>query len=470
MPQPFKDALVIPLLKKKTLDIELKNFRPISNLTFLSKVLERIVIDQMSQHCERLDLNEKLQSAYRRGHSTETALLKVCDDIFRGFEKQHVTIMAMLDLSAAFDTVDHSIFLQRLSADFGIEGSALNWMKSYLSNRSQQVIINGKRSGKVSLETGFPQGGGAGPWAYSRYTQPIAQIVHSFNTLYHFFADDSQLYKSFQAISNAIQQSAKMALEQCIASIAQWMFANRLKLNMDKTEFITFGTRQQLDKVCFEAIDVCNNTIQASPVVRNLGVHLDQELKMKAHVSHVVKTSYIHIRKIRSIKKFLTIDSLKILVSCFILSRLDYCNSLLYGTTEDTLDRLQKVQNAAARLIFGLRKHDHITDTLKKLHWLPIRSRIEYKIAIITYKTLHGDGPQYLKELLVPIQHQRSLRSSKKCLLKVPKFKLESGGKRSFSYAAPIVWNSLPEDLKSMNISSFKRNLKTFLFRKAYQC
>ena len=137
MPQPYKEALVIPLLKKKNLDVDFKNFRPISNLPFLSKVLERIVIDQMSQHCETAELNEKMQSAYRRGHSTETALLKVCDDILRGFEKQHVTIMALLDLSAAFDTVDHAIFLDRLSKDFGIGGHPLDWMKSYLSNRSQ---------------------------------------------------------------------------------------------------------------------------------------------------------------------------------------------------------------------------------------------------------------------------------------------------------------------------------------------
>ncbi len=424
----------------------------------------------MSKHCEDLELNEKMQSAYRRGHSTETALLKVCDDILRGFEKQHVTSMALLDLSAAFDTVDHTIFLNRLSTDFGIEGRALDWMKSYLSSRSQQVIVNGTRSEKVSLVTGFPQGGGAGPWAYSRYTQPVAKLVQLFHILYHFFADDSQIYKSFPTASNASQQSAKTALEQCIASIAQWMLSNRLKLNMDKTEFITFGTRQQLDKLCFDEINVCGDTIRASPNVRNLGVHLDQELKMKTHVSHVIKSAYMHLRKIRSIKKFLSKNSLKTLVNCFILSRLDYCNSLLFGTSDETLDRLQRVQNAAARLIYGLKKNDHITQTLKELHWLPIRSRIDYKIALITYKTLHGDGPEYLRELLDPVQHQRSLRSSEKNLLKIPKFKLKSGGKRSFSFAAPTIWNSLPNELKSMGLASFKKNLKTFLFRKAYNC
>ena len=134
-------------------------------------------------------------------------------------------------------------------------------------------------------------------------------------------------------------------------------------------------------------------------------------------MSQVIKSAYYHIRRIRSIKKYLGKDSLKTLVNCFILSRLDYCNSLLFGISDETLDRLQKVQNAAARLIYGLRKNEHITDTLNELHWLSIRFRIDYKIALITYKTLNGDGPEYLKELLTPPpQNQKSFRSSKKNL------------------------------------------------------
>ena len=206
--------------------------------------MERIAIEQMSKHCEDLDLTEPMQSAYRRGFSTETALLKVCDDILQGFEKQQVSSMALLDLSAAFDTVDHAIFLNRLSTDYAIEGRPREWMKSYLSDRYQQVVVNGAKSEKVNLETGFPQGGGAGPWAYSRYTQPVAKIIRLFQILYHFFADDSQIYKLFSTASKVDQHNAKTALEQCIERIAQWMFSNRLKFNMDKTEFITFGTRQ----------------------------------------------------------------------------------------------------------------------------------------------------------------------------------------------------------------------------------
>ena len=212
MPSSFKQALVVPLLKKPNASIESKNFRPVSNLTFLSKVIERIVIDQMSAHCEHHNLNEKLQSAYRRHHSTETSLLKVTDDIFRNFDRQEVTIMALLDLSAAFDTVDHAIYIDRLASEYGIEGTPQKWMSSYLSHRSQQVVVNSERSEKVELSRGFPQGGGAGPWAYSRYTQPISRVIQLFSILYHFFADDTQLYKHFSSSTVQAQTFAKNAL------------------------------------------------------------------------------------------------------------------------------------------------------------------------------------------------------------------------------------------------------------------
>ena len=256
VPSAFREALVIPLLKKSNAQIEFKNFCSISNLPFLSKISERVAIDHMSSYCETRNLNEPLQSAYCRGHSTETALLKVCNDILSIMDKGEVTTMAMLDLSAAFDTVHYTIFLNRLMEDFSICGTPLDWMVSYLSDRSQQAVINGTRSDSVSLSTGFPQGGGAGPWAYSRYTQPVSRIIQLLTILYHFFADDTQLYKSFKPSSIEQQTAAINSIELCIKRVSEWMFTNRLKLNMDKTEFTIFGTHQQLSKVCCDSISV----------------------------------------------------------------------------------------------------------------------------------------------------------------------------------------------------------------------
>ena len=191
---------------------------------------------------------------------------------------------------------------------------------------------------------------------------------------------------------------------------------------------------------------------------------------MRPHVINTVKFCNMKLRQLRSIRKYLTPSTVKILVHAFIISKLDYGNSLLFGISEELLDMLQRIQNSAARLITGQRRSEHITPTLKALHWLPIRSRITYKIALITYKSLHGNGPKYLSEQLVWKDTPRTLRSSSEKLLKVPKTKLKSAGDRSFNYAAPTVWNNPPAHLRiSESLVNFKKNRKTHLFKLVYE-
>ena len=200
VPACFKSALVTPLLKKPTLDHNsLKNYRPVSNLAFLSKILEKIVLDQLISHLETNKLSYILQSAYRAQlHSTETALHKVMNDILTDCDSGNVSLLNLLDLSAAFDTIDHSILLQRLEITFGVSGTALEWFKSYLSNRHQAVVIKGKKSSDHLLKYNVPQGSELGPVLFNLYTQPLVQEFAKFNLKYHFYADDTQLYDSVQ--------------------------------------------------------------------------------------------------------------------------------------------------------------------------------------------------------------------------------------------------------------------------------
>ena len=163
-PSVYKSAVVRPLLKKPSLDANcLKNFRPVSNLPFFSKLLEKIVLSQIIQHLNQNNLLDSHQSAYRAGHSTETALLKVANDLLLALDKKHVSVLSLLDLSAAFDTIDHSLLLTRLHNSFGISHTALAWFKSYLTDRSQTVSINGYHSDPSPLSFGVPQGSVLGP-------------------------------------------------------------------------------------------------------------------------------------------------------------------------------------------------------------------------------------------------------------------------------------------------------------------
>ena len=464
-PSIFKTALVKPLLKKPSLDHnDLKNYRPVSNLPFLSKVIERIVLLQLNEHLLSNNLLNPLQSAYRPYHSTETALLKIINDLLTAIDNGKITLLTLLDLSAAFDTIDHNILLKRLQHTCGITESALSWFNSYLSERTQIVTINGFQSNASPLSFGVPQGSVLGPVLFVLYTEPLFNLVKKHLIHHHAFADDNQLYKDTNPhnINQTIED-----MQNCITDVKMWMTANKLQLNDCKTEVILISSPRLSTKLALPpSMHVGNSDILFSPSVKNLGVTLDCNLNMAEHVQRTCKAAYIQLRQISSIRHFLTSSATQTLVSTLILSRLDYCNALLSGCPKHLTDRLQHVQNAAARLVFKAKKFDHVQPLLRKLHWLPITSRIQYKISSICFKSVVGIGPQYLTDLLHQYIPRRPLRSSSDSrLLCVPRVSTKTFGERSFSYIGPTSWNHLPFDLRhSKSLSTFRHSLKTHLF------
>ena len=468
VPKQLKQAIVTPIPKKPNL-IEFANFRPISNLPFLSKLMERIAIKQLSEYCESNNLEEPYQSAYRRGLSTETALLKIMNDLLLNMDNQQVSLLVLLDMSAAFDTIPHDLFLDRLQHAFGLSGSALEWFRSYFKDRYQRTLINDEMSNQDELEIGLPQGSGAGPFGYKSYTKPMGQLIRSLclDILYHMFADDNQLYNSLSPNSLDSQLAAKASIEHCINALSKWLHINQLKLNESKTELVLIGKKTHISKMTYDAITIGGEEIRATPCAKNLGVYIDQELSMRHQINSVVKSCNVQLRILWSIRKFLDIESAKTLAISLVMSKLDYCNSLYFGLPKTLINELQRVQNSAARFVLNMRKYDHISAALKHLHWLPIQYRIEYKIALLTYKTLNGNEPHYLKDLLDESPTPRQTRSKTK--LKIPRTKLKSAGDRAFSVAAPSIWNALPSQVTdSSSILGFKKLLKTHYFRKAY--
>ena len=201
----------------------------------------------------------------------------------------------------------------------------------------------------------------------------------------------------------------------------------------------------------------------------NLGVMFDECLKMNEHITAVCRTSYFHLRNVRTLKPFLSYKALLTVVHAFITSRIDYGNSLLYGISDHNLNRLQRVQNSAARIVTNTSKYDHITPVLYKLHWLPVRYRIHYKIILTTFKAIHGLSPSYITELIRIKDYHRSLRSSSCITLLVPTSRLKTFGDSSFSVAAPKLWNALPNNIKnSKSVDCFKSLIKTHLFNVAF--
>ena len=203
--------------------------------------------------------------------------------------------------------------------------------------------------------------------------------------------------------------------------------------------------------------------------VKNLGVYFDNALTMESHVNHLCKCLHLELRKIHQMSAVLDTNSIKQLVVSYMFSKLDYCNVLLSHIPQELIDKLQKIQNHAARLITKTPVRSHITPSLIKLHWLPVRTRLDFKTAVLCYRYFHGIAPPYFSKMIdcyVPSRNLRS-RSQMKLAVKQPKF-VKIGG-RAFSFFAPSFWNNLPYELKSMpTITSFKAQLKTYLFKKAY--
>lgn len=259
-------------------------------------------------------------------------------------------------------------------------------------------------------------------------------------------------------------------LAACTADVRQWYMQNGLQLNPDKSEALVIGTTNQLHatKTSLTTVSIAGVDLPVVDEMKVLGVVLDKRLSFDSHATSVVRACNYHAWAIRHIRHLLSTDLAVTLVCSLILSRLDYCNSVLYGAPSGSIQKLQRVQNTAARITLQAARRAPAEPLLQQLHWLPVRQRIEYKLATLTHKISHTAMPSYLSIHINSRQPTRQLRSSSKPLLSKPTTRTQFAD-RAFRCSAPAVWNSLPADIiDCSSLTAFKTKLKTYLFRVAF--
>ena len=297
MPDHWKTALVLPLLKKLGLDLIIiivpDHWKTALVLPLLKKlgldliiiiIIISLLLSQLSTHCAANAPLPENQSSYREHHSTETALLKVKNDILLSIDRQEVTLLVLIDLSAAFDTIDHRILLETLEKDFGVIGDTQNRLASYLSERKHRILIKNHKSDSFNLESGVPQGSCLGPVLFLLYAAGLFKIIDKHLPNYklptttnylHSYADDTQIYLSFRPHPPVSQDAALGSIENCVADVRAWMLSNRLLINDTKTEFVIIGSRQQMSEIHIDQITVGESTIEVVKMVRNHGSWFD---------------------------------------------------------------------------------------------------------------------------------------------------------------------------------------------------
>ena len=455
----IKESVLDPLIKKAGLDAEAKkNFRPVNDLLFMSKLVERCADEQVDSHMTSHNLHENSQFAYKQHHNTELMMLGVTDEVLRGFDENQATVIIFLDLSAAFDTIDVDKLLEIMYEEIGLGGTVLKWFRSFLEGRTQRVKIDGQYSESMNVPCGAPQGSVLGPKCFNINVRSQPMVFKRCMFSSSSFADDSNGRKQF-ALTFQFNVLTHDVIE-CLNEIVKWSNSHFMKINPEKTEILLLCPSSINDEVIIRGVIYEGQCIRFSKEVKNVGVWLDMNLRMDKHINYVTSHCYKILKDIGRISKCLEQSHLENIVHAVVSHRLDYCNSLFMNIEKDHLFKLQKVQNAAAKLILGKRKRESASQALKQLHWLNVDARVTFKILLLVYKILNGFCP-----------HDFGLRykgfngrPNDFLLLQTPTFKTKYGN-RVFAYHGSRLWNALPLKVRSEdNIDKFKKDVKTILF------
>lgn len=451
VPIKWKHAIVSPLYKSGDQN-DPSNYRPISLLCIMSKVLEKVVADQLYEYLSINRLLSNTQHGFRKQLSTETALNNMHEQLYENIDKNRISLLSLCDLSKAFDSVSHHILFEKMNS-LNIDNF---WFVNYLSDRTQSVKIQGHISTKKNVEYGVPQGSVIGPLLFNIYVNDLNSVSQDSKLVQ--FADDAQFLctGTVDDLETLVRQA-----EATLGRAIQYFSENGLKINSSKTKCIFIGSRNYVDRIP-DAIEikVGLSSIKPSSTVNNLGVTMDSVLSFENHMEKICAKASGVLYFLNRNKGLMDDKTRRVVVESLAMSLFSYCSTIWGSCSRESLNKLQKIQNFAAKVADGGgRKFDRATPFIRKLGWLKINEQVNYDAIMFIYKMLKQDLPMPIVSLSrVSELRERNTRQGNNLVVPPTRTRIAD---RSIAVRGPMLWNKLPNVMKNMDRPSlFKKELK----------
>ena len=450
VPDKLKIAKVIPIYKKDDKSIP-NNYRPISLLSILNKVMEKLMYQRVIEFLNKFKIIYEYQFGFRKDHSTVQAVIEIVDNILEELDKNNIIAGIYLDLSKAFDTVDHKILLYKLK-HYGIRGLPLDWFKSYLTNRTQYTFINGTKSNLQPVQYGVPQGSVLGPLLFLIYVNDVASATGP-NKL-RLFADDSNV---FCIDKNASTLKNKMI--SVITSLSEWFSANKLTINMTKTAYTIF-TKADTVPEQLNSINVLQTKINRTASAKYLGLLLDEKLIWQEHIDDLIAKITKIIQAFKIVRNYVGPDNKKALYYAYVNSRIQYGIELFSMTNNPALKKLQIKQNRALKALYNKEYRTPTIELHKETKTLLIRDLAKLNIAKFVYKQRNNETPTAFKNYYTENRTIHPHNTRHACDLHTHT-KKGTYGRKTIKYRGAICWNNIqPKIRKSKTVKVFARQVK----------
>ena len=456
VPNCTKHAKVTPIHKKNS-KLEVGNYRPISILPTISKILEKAVHSQVEHHCKEHNLIYHLQSGFRPGYSTSTCLTYLHDQVRTQIEKGNYVGLVMLDVQKAFDSVNHAHLCEKIK----LAGIEPDWFISYLNNRKQIVLANGVSSSEQHIKCGVPQGSILGPWCYLIYCNDMPVCVKTSTVI--LYADDTILLASAKNLD-----TVRDVLTEDMSRCFHWLSDNKLAMHKGKTEMLVFSSKRKRQNVENFTIAHDGHTITPSKVVKYLGLPLNNVLSGEEIAISVVKKATSRLKFLYRHRDHLDFMSRKILAQALILSHFDYSVGAWYMSLSKKHQKsLQVAQNRTVRFVLDLGPRSHIgQNELDRVGILCVKDRARQMILHTMYDIYHGTAPTYLCSTFEHNRNRYSTRS-RDANFTIPRY--TSLASKNFNAIGALEWNKLPYSVKtSPSKSIFKKSVKIYLKTQAH--